>query len=364
MPIQSPVVNADGSVTINFQCGHVNKVDLQSDFRLGQEVVVPIAADVFVPMEKGKDDIWSITTEPVQAGIYRYAFFVDGLKVIDPLNPWMRKAEMGQPYSMVKVPSADDTPQPWDLLPDIRHGIHLRETFFSPTLNMMKRCNIYLPPGYNPSKRYPVFYLLHGGGNDYGHWVFDGTADNIMDFLIAKRQTMELVLVMPDGNVNPIVARSGGRPPTPSPEAMEKAAQAHVDYFVNDLLPFIESKYRADASTRIIAGLSMGCGQTWRLITSKPDLFRTAGLFSGVAADAKEKLSEVIDELVQYQLVFVAVGNRDTPRIIESMQALPAVLDKLKIKHRFFETEGGHIWAVWQRALVEMLTALSLPEKV
>jgi enterochelin esterase-like enzyme len=358
MSIQSPIVNSDGSVTINFQCAQAKKLELQSDFRLDQEVVIPIAADSFVPLEKGKNDIWSITTEPLQAGIYRYAFFIDGLKVIDPLNPWIRKTELGQPYSMVKVPSMDGTPQPWDLLADIPHGIHLRETFFSPSLNMVKRCNVYLPPEYDPTRHYPVFYLLHGGGNDYGHWIFDGTADNIMDFLLANKQTRELILVMPDGNVNPIVARSGARPPDVSPEEREKSLQTHEEYFVNDLIPFIEYRYKVNTSTRIIAGLSMGCGQTWQLITSRPDLFRAAGLFSGFAPKAKERLSAIIDELTQYQLVFVAVGNRDHPGILKSMRKLPPVLDELKIKHQFFETEGGHIWAVWQRALIELLRSL------
>ncbi|MFC1532182.1 alpha/beta hydrolase-fold protein [Thermodesulfobacteriota bacterium] len=355
MQIKSPIVNADGSVTINFQCGHSEKVELQSDFRLGQEVVMPIAADTYVPLSKSGNDIWSITTEPVQAGIYRYAFFVNGLKVIDPLNSWMRKAEQGQPYSMVAVPSPDNTPQPWDLVHGIPHGIHLRETMFSPTLNSMKRCNIYLPPEYDPDRSYPVFYLLHGGGNDYGNWIFDGMADNIMDFLIAEGKTKELILVMPDGNVNPIQARSGGLPKRPSPEEQERSLALHNEYFINDLMPFIEAKYKVDTSTRIIAGLSMGCGQTWRLITTRPDLFRFAGLFSGVADNPEEKLSAVINEIHQYRLVFVAVGNRDIPHIRDSMQALPSVLDELGIKNRYFETEGGHIWAVWQRALIELL---------
>jgi len=46
---------------------------------------------------------------------------------------------------------------------------------------------IYTPPGYESSKaKYPVLYLLHGGGGDEDAWTTMGRANVILDNLIAQ----------------------------------------------------------------------------------------------------------------------------------------------------------------------------------
>ena len=51
----------------------------------------------------------------------------------------------------------------------------------SKILNMDRKYAIYLPPDYESSQRsYPVFYLLHGGGDDQTGWVQFGEILNIM----------------------------------------------------------------------------------------------------------------------------------------------------------------------------------------
>jgi enterochelin esterase-like enzyme len=61
---------------------------------------------------------------------------------------------------------------------------------------------------------------------------------------------------------------------------------------VKDIVPFVEKNYRVQAGreNRAIAGLSMGGGQTLRVVTTHPDEFAyvgvwSAGLFGGNAAD-------------------------------------------------------------------------------
>jgi enterochelin esterase family protein len=45
---------------------------------------------------------------------------------------------------------------------------------------------VYTPPGYEANQtRYPVLYLLHGGGGDEDAWVTMGRANVILDNLIA-----------------------------------------------------------------------------------------------------------------------------------------------------------------------------------
>ena len=33
-----------------------------------------------------------------------------------------------------------------------------------------RKMTVYTPPGYNAANKYPVFYLLHGGGDDETGW--------------------------------------------------------------------------------------------------------------------------------------------------------------------------------------------------
>ena len=127
-----------------------------------------------------------------------------------------------------------------------------------------------------------------------------------------------------------------------------------MTYFVNDLMPSVEAKYKVDTTSRAIAGLSMGCGQTWNLITRHAALFTAAGLFSGVATDAETLVEQIRD----YNLVFVATGSLDMPRIVASMRALPQVLEDAGVKHHYLELETGHIWWFWQQCLIDFLPLL------
>src|SRR5688500_6899852 len=60
---------------------------------------------------------------------------------------------------------------------------------------------VYLPPGYErePSKRFPVLYLLHGIGGTYTDWTEDFDIRSIADRLIAKGTIGEFLIVMPNG---------------------------------------------------------------------------------------------------------------------------------------------------------------------
>ena len=37
----------------------------------------------------------------------------------------------------------------------------------TPSIGWLPRVNVLLPDGYDATRRYPVLYLLHGGGEDY-----------------------------------------------------------------------------------------------------------------------------------------------------------------------------------------------------
>jgi enterochelin esterase-like enzyme len=355
--VPSPRVHPDGRVTLSLFAPRAGEVLVDSDFRLGQPVVAPIMATSWPAAQRDDAGWWSVTTEPMPPGTYRYKFRVDGFATLDPQNGWMRKAAVGQPFNLLEIPG--DGPQPWDIDPAVPHGVVVRELLHSPVLDAPRYLNVYLPPGYDPARTYPVLYLLHGGGNDHGHWVFDGTADLIVDTLIARGVLPPTVVVMPDGNVLDRHRVPGAGRLRFDDGFRAEMNRLHPRYLVEDVLPFVEGRYRLDSADRAVAGLSMGCMQTWNLLCTHPDLFVAAGLFSGRAEMDQLDAAGAAQTLRGYRTVFVAVGDWDAPRLRDSMLAAPAGLTERGIPNSLFTMPGGHVWSVWQRSLVEFGTALA-----
>ena len=98
---------------------------------------------------------------------------------------------------------------------------------------------VYLPPGYSPSKKYPVLYLLHGIGGDETEWLSVASPNVILDNLIAGEKAVPMILVMPNGRALPD-DRAVGNPFTPEKAAgFAKFERDLLDF----LIPAIQAKY-------------------------------------------------------------------------------------------------------------------------
>ena len=65
---------------------------------------------------------------------------------------------------------------------------------------MQKQANVYLPAGYDESKQYNVFYLMHGGGENMNTWLVDNDYTGnkkMIDNLIANGEIEPLIIVTP-----------------------------------------------------------------------------------------------------------------------------------------------------------------------
>ncbi|CAN7668566.1 alpha/beta hydrolase-fold protein [Paenibacillus sp. LjRoot153] len=151
---------------------------------------------------------------------------------------------------------------------------------------ILKKCNVYLPAGYDPNDttvRYNVLYLLHGVGGDQYEWLSsNGKADgrfiicNIFDNLIVNGDIDPLIVVFPNGR-----SAYDWTDSSFNSEGTNMLGFYYFDYELRyDLIPFIESNYKTYAditvtshegiiynrSRRAIAGLSMGGMQALNLI--------------------------------------------------------------------------------------------------
>lgn len=139
------------------------------------------------------------------------------------------------------------------------------------TLAFQSGVCIYLPPGYMRSGlRYPVLYLLHGGGGDQAAWVSLGGIKKMIDELVRKDPRNALIVVMPDGR---------------DAQWYDSYDRTILNerYVLDHVMPYVERHFRtiADRRGRAIAGLSNGGYGAMHYAAKAPDRFVAAGSMSG-----------------------------------------------------------------------------------
>ena len=152
-------------------------------------------------------------------------------------------------------------------------------TFHSAILSADIKLKIYLPPGYSEGEDYPVLYFLP----DYG-----GSAYTVMDQYDTAQTAQRLIQ---DGRIAPIIIaaidmdRSFGLNSADTVETVESASGKlfekgrYEDYFIQEIVPFIDERYKTDAQkdARYIGGYSMGGFAALHISLRNPDMFSKAG---------------------------------------------------------------------------------------
>ena len=341
--LHSPVIGENGRVTFQLYAPKATEVTLRT------EGPAPFANQKLVKNEQG---VWSVT-DTIPADLYIYWYDVDGVPISDPKNNRPR-VNMSTVRSLLEVPG---TSSEFFAARNVPHGTVTTAWYNSPTLGL-RRMQVYTPAGYATSTtRYPVFYLLHGAGDDDQAWLMAGRANFILDNLIAAGKAKPMIVVMPAGH-------------TPRPGGLFGPAGVRdpfVDDFSQQVMPYVEKNYRVlpGRDNRAIAGLSMGGNHTLAIELSHPDQFGYVGVFSSgflgqggsdsVAMQYKSALSDPkFNDRVK--LFWLATGKEDF--ILPSTKATLAILDRNRVKYVYKETEGGHTWPNWRAYLNEFAPML------
>ncbi len=252
-------------------------------------------------------------------------------------------------------------------------------TMNSEILNMERNYAIYLPPDYESSSRsYPVLYLLHGLGDDQTGWIQFGEVKKIADNAIINGDATPMIIVMPDANTGEV-----GYFNIPSKDWM------YEDFFFNELMPHVESKYRikSDKRFRAISGLSMGGGGTLTYALHRPDLFSAAAPLSSAtgSTDVEESLKrirrygfeftraemqsllkanhplELIKDIPLNKLNSVRwyIDCGDDDYLFEDNSLLHIAFTKRGINHEYRVRDGAHTWTYWRESLPTVLEFVS-----
>lgn len=296
-----------------------------------------------VPMTKGAEGVWELTIDTPAPEIYTYSFIVDGVLMNDPLNVFVQR-DGSRHLSMLMVPGERTE----NYKEAGKHGTVSHRWYHSDILNMDRRLTVYTPYGYEESDaEYPVLYLLHGAGGDEEAWSSMGRAAQILDNLIEKGLAKPMICVMPNGNPNQMAAQTLGLPVGEFDWQNPETRTSYVRSLCEEIVPFIEKNYRADAKpeSRAVAGLSMGGGHTIAASTMYPEMFDYIAPLSAAGAMTPEQAKALKDAGVK--LYWLACGNTDF--LWNGSLELKKTLEDAQMDNFvFFESDGGHVWSNWR----------------
>lgn len=302
-----------------------------------------------VNMMKDSAGVWSVSVNKPTPELYTYNFIVDGLVVNDAINIFMQRD--GTRYLSVLLIPGDLTANYFEAT---KHGNLSKVWYNSPTIGTNRRMFVYTPYGYETSgESYPVLYLLHGGGGDEDAWSTMGRTVQILDNLIEKGLAKPMICVMPNGNPGQQAAKTQMLEEKTYERNDPNFANLYVKSIVNDIIPYIESHYRAipKREARAVSGLSMGGGHTLAVTSLFPGTFDyILPLSMGVRGDA-ETVDKQLLPVKQggYKLYWIGCGETDF--VWEMAKNLDAALTRNGMEHTFYVTDGGHTWSNWRKYL-------------
>lgn len=291
---------------------------------------------------------WSAIADDIKYGFHYHEYYVDGNRVTNALAPLGYGCFL--PLNFFEMPGGEDPD--FFYLKDVSHGTVRMDLYNSKATGRTRNCFIYTPPGYDKdlSKRYPVLYLQHGGGENETGWVWQGKINYIMDNLLAEGKCEEMIIVM---NCGYFGKKEDG-----------SFSNWIDDILVGDCIPFIDKKYRtiADRDHRAMAGLSMGGMQSNSVVMRNTDVFANLGIlsggfnFKGEGYDLTEAFSdpEKFDKL--FKVLFVSYGEQEPA--CETKRTQLKELREKGIRNTFYSCPGYHEWDVWRYAAREFVKLL------
>jgi enterochelin esterase-like enzyme len=230
---------------------------------------------------------------------------------------------------------------------NVGHGQVVDITYTTTVANNPGKAKLYTPPGYSTSQKYSYLVLMHGAGDSETAWTTKGSAQLVVDNLIAAGKVQpNFLIVMPDNSI-------------PSISDLFSSFSSWDPDLLKGVVPYIESHYSVytDREHRALAGLSMGGGQTYNLgltnldqfvylgaFSAAPDVNPTSTLFPDGGAKAKSEL----------KLMLHTYG--DTDNLKSNGQAVKTYMDSKSIANYWWIVANeGHTWNVWNYSLWNFL---------
>jgi enterochelin esterase-like enzyme len=220
---------------------------------------------------------------------------------------------------------------------------------------------VYLPPGYadNPTRRYPVLYLLHGFPGRPLAFMLTVRMGVVEDELVAKNLAQPLILVMPFGSTGTFTDKEWANG--------VRQGEGWATFVARDVVHAVDLQYRtiANRSGRAIAGLSEGGYGALNIALQHPGEFGVVESWSGYEQAPKIRSifgesSRQLDANTPFltlphvartlrrdgTFIWFYTGHGDQGA--RENRAFASDLRRLRVPHDFLEPSGGHNWALWR----------------
>ena len=358
---QYPMVNSQRMVRAQISAPNATSVGLD------------ISGTIY-SMTKDERGVWTGTSAPQDEGFHYYQLNIDGASVPDPGSLYYYGASRWG--SGIEVPSGD---QDFWQVKNVPQGSVNEVFYWSSVCENMRHCYIYFPNEYytNPTKKFPVLYLMHGMGENEHGWAEQGHTGQVMDNLIADGKAVPFIVVIDCLDARPAAQQNapqggfagGQRPLTQNAPQGDQAPQgqggqrrggfgggfmmggAFQDVLIKDIIPMVEKNYRviADPQHRAMAGLSMGGMTTHSVTLANPTTFAYVGMFSGGTFNVQE-LENNDDFKKTNKVLFMSCGGKENMGVMEAAENLK----KIGINATGYISEGtAHEWHTWRRSLYQ-----------
>ncbi len=262
----------------------------------------------------------------------------------EPITPPEEEKEPFEYSSNLQYKAAPDE---YVNKPASQQGKVVNETYTG--IHGTKKLNVYLPYGYDEGKKYNVFYLMHGGGeNENTIFSSDVKFNNMLDHMIQNGDIEPMIVVTPTFN-------GGGC----SAETVYKEMKESI-------VPFVEGKYSTYAEStspadleasrmhRAYGGFSMGGGSTWNVLINDIDYFAYVMPLSGHCWGGANAVGQAVEKSKYKDSTYIlaATGTEDiaygnmVPQInaMKNMPVFTYTSDFSKGNFYFLEAPGLTHW--------------------
>lgn len=258
-----------------------------------------------------------------------YKFVRDGTWILDPENPKTVSGGFG-PNSELAMPNYV---QPLEIkyYSDIPHGTLKDTTFFSTYLGNSRTVRVYLPPNYSASTDSFPMILFHDGLE----YVSLASSHNVMDYLISRNEIEPIIAVF----VPPVNRTS---------EYSESSMGTFTNFIVNEVIPYIDSRYRTKRTpgSRATAGASNGGNISLWLAYSHPEIF---GNVAAHSSNVITSISQGFQNSPKLNLkVYLDIGKYDIAMLIPLVRNLRSILESKNYDLYYREYNEGHSWGFWR----------------
>ncbi|MBI2416990.1 MAG: hypothetical protein HYV28_03660, partial [Ignavibacteriales bacterium] len=257
--------------------------------------------------------------------------------ILDPLNANTVSGGFG-PNSELAMPAYV---QPWEIkaYPQTKQGSVITTSLYSTSMSTTYQIKIYLPFGYNTtSKRYRSVYFQDGY-----EYVDLASAVNVLDNLIDSNKITEVIGIFV-------------KPNNRNEEYAGSTRIKYQQFFVNELVPWVDANYRtfAMAENRLVLGDSYGANISALISYNYADVFGNCGLHSSAFQPNNFEAMTLIMGGIKKNIKYSAVwGTYES--VYEMMRPFRDSVIAKGYSMAWMELPEGHSWGLWRASIDYLL---------